>query len=155
MFLTGRADDRGMRVVHDPDGERRALATDVEIADTFVTKTLGLMGQSSIPDEYALVFTFGEPDFLHRLFDTIPRQYIHMLFVRTPLDVLWLREDEVVKTETLSPWFGLGAARADTIIELPAGAAEAVEVGDTVVVEDGPGGGDRTTAGAESGDAEA
>jgi len=128
-----------MRVVHDPDGDRRALATDVEKADTFVSKTLGLMGKSSIPDEYALVFTFGDPDFLHRLFDTIPRQYIHMLFVRTSLDVLWLREDEVVKTETLSPWVGLGAARADTIIELPAGAADPVEVGDTVVVEDGHG----------------
>lgn len=125
-----------MRVVHDPDGDRRAIATEVEVADSFVSKTLGLMGQSSIPDEYGLVFTFGEPDFIHRLFDTIPRQYIHMLFVRMSLDVLWLREDEVVQAKTLSPWTGLGAARADTIIELPAGATDGVEVGDTVVIED-------------------
>jgi len=129
-----------MRVVHGPAGDRRALATDVEIADSFVSKTLGLMGQSSIPDDYALVFRFGEPDLLHRWLDTRPRQYIHMLFVRMPLDVLWLHDDEVLKAETLSPWTGIGAARADTIIELPAGAADGVDVGDTVVVEaDGAG----------------
>jgi uncharacterized membrane protein (UPF0127 family) len=134
-----------MRVVHDPAGDRRALATDVDVAESFGEKTRGLMGKSSIPDEYALVFHFHDPDFLHRLFDTIPRQYIHMLFVRMPLDVLWLREDEVVKTATLSPWTGIGAARADTIIELPEGAAEGVEVGDTVVIED-----DESGAGSET-----
>lgn len=125
-----------MRVVHDPDGDRRALATDVDVAESFGEKTKGLMGRSSIPDDYALVFRFGEPDFLHRFLDTRPRQYIHMLFVRMPLDVLWLNNEEVLKAKTLSPWVGLGAARADTIIELPAGAAEGVETGDTVVIED-------------------
>lgn len=130
-----------MRVVHEPGGERRVLATDVEIADTFLSKSIGLMGRSSIPEEYALVFYFGEPDFIYRFFiqrfsDQIPRQYIHMLFVRTPLDVLWIRNDEVVKTETLSPWTGRDSGRADTVIELAAGSADGVEEGDTVVIED-------------------
>ena len=40
----------------------------------------------------------------------------------------------VVKVETLHPWRGLGAARADTVIEFPAGAAADVEVGDRVRV---------------------
>lgn len=130
-----------MRVVHDPAGERRALATDVEIADSFVSQTKGLMGRSSIPDDYAMVFYIDEADFIYRtlirpITGKPPRQYIHMLFVRTPLDVLWLRDDEVIKSETLSPWTGLGAARADTIVELAPGAAEGVAVGDRVVIEE-------------------
>jgi uncharacterized membrane protein (UPF0127 family) len=129
-----------MRVVHDPDGDRRALATDVDVADSFAEQTRGMMGRSDIPPEYALVFEFGDPGFFYRLLDTLPRRIIHMLFVRMPLDVLWLREEEVVKTKTLRPWVGLGVAKADTIVELPAGAAAEVEVGDTVVVErDGDG----------------
>jgi uncharacterized membrane protein (UPF0127 family) len=126
-----------MRVVHEAAGERRALATTVDLADSFVSQTIGLMGQSTVSDDYALVFEFGEPGFFYRLRDTVPRRVIHMLFVRTPLDVLWLRDDKVVKMATLSPWTGLGVAKADTIIELAAGSAEGVEVGDRVVVERG------------------
>jgi len=124
-----------MRVVHERDGERRALATTVDLADSFVSQTVGLMGQSTLADDYALVFEFGDPGFFYRLRDTVPRRVIHMLFVRTPLDVLWLRDDEVVKVATLSPWTGIGVAKADTIVELPAGSADGVEVGDTVVVD--------------------
>jgi uncharacterized membrane protein (UPF0127 family) len=125
-----------MRVVHDPEGERRVLAADAEVADGFVAQTVGLMGQSSIPEGYALVFRFGDPPFLYRLFDTAPTRFIHMLFVRMALDVLWLRDGEVVKTATLSPWTGVGRAKADTVVELPEGATAGIEVGDRVVVED-------------------
>jgi uncharacterized membrane protein (UPF0127 family) len=58
-----------------------------------------------------------------------------MLFMRFPIDVLWLQGERVVKRARLSPWTGYGVARADRIIELPAGAAEGVSVDDTVVVE--------------------
>ncbi|AQL42243.1 hypothetical protein BV210_05730 [Halorientalis sp. IM1011] len=124
-----------MRVVHETEGERRALATTVDLADSFISQTVGLMGQSTLADDYALVFEFGDPGFLYRLRETVPRRVIHMLFVRLPLDVLWLRDDEVVKVATLSPWTGIGVAKADTIVELPAGSADGVDVGDTVVVE--------------------
>ncbi|WP_349254432.1 DUF192 domain-containing protein [Halorientalis sp.] len=124
-----------MRVVHETAGERRALATTVDLADSFVSQTIGLMGQSTVSDDYALVFEFGDPGFFYRLRDTVPRRVIHMLFVRMPLDVLWLRGDEVVKVATLSPWTGIGVAKADTIVELAAGSAEGVAVGDRVVVE--------------------
>jgi uncharacterized membrane protein (UPF0127 family) len=128
-----------MRVVHEAEGERRALATTVDLADSFVSQTVGLMGQSTVSDDYALVFEFGDPGFFYRLRDTVPRRVIHMLFVRTPLDVLWLRDDEVVKVASLSPWTGIGVAKADTIVELAAGGADGVEVGDTVIVErEGP-----------------
>ncbi|WP_246987105.1 DUF192 domain-containing protein [Halorientalis marina] len=128
-----------MRVVHDPEADRRVLAADAEIADGFIAQTVGLMGQSSVPEDYALVFRFGEPPFLYRQFDTVPRRFIHMLFVRMPLDVLWLRDGEVVAVATLSPWTGLGQAKADTVVELPAGAADGVAVGDRVVVENAGG----------------
>lgn len=116
-----------MRVVHDSDGERRTLATNVDTADSFRTQTIGLMGRASIPDDYALVFRF----------DSAARRVIHMLFVRMPLDVIWLRDGAVTKTKQLRPWTGLGYAKADCILELPAGAAADVSVGDTITVEDG------------------
>ncbi|MFB6083160.1 MAG: DUF192 domain-containing protein [Halorientalis sp.] len=124
-----------MRVVHERDGKRRPLATTVDVADSFLSQTLGLMGQSAVSDDYALVFEFGDPGFFYRLRDTVPRRVIHMLFVRMPLDVLWLRDGEVVKVATLSPWTGVGVAKADTIVELAAGSADGVDVGDTVLVE--------------------
>lgn len=115
-----------MQVVQDPDGRRRTLASDVDLADSFRAQTVGLMGRSSLPEEYALVFRF----------DDASRRVVHMLFVRVALDVVWLRDDEVIKVQRLSPWTGLGYAKADAMIELPAGAAEDVEPGDTVVVEE-------------------
>ncbi|MFB6165315.1 MAG: DUF192 domain-containing protein [Haloarculaceae archaeon] len=135
-----------MRVVHDPDGRARPLATTVDVADSFVSQTVGLMGQSSLPEAYALVFRFGTdgPDGFERAVAKLPgagwppRRFIHMLFVGVALDVLWLRDGEVVAVETLRPWTGYGVARADTIVELPAGAAADVAVGDRVAIEDDP-----------------
>jgi uncharacterized membrane protein (UPF0127 family) len=93
------------------------------------------MGRQSLPADFALVFPFDEPplwvpDALGR------RRAIHMLFVRTPIDVIWLRDDVVQQVKTLQPWRGFGWQPADTVIELPAGAAAAVEPGDTVTVTD-------------------
>ncbi|MDZ7701848.1 MAG: DUF192 domain-containing protein [Halobacteriales archaeon] len=55
-----------------------------------------------------------------------------MLFMRTPIDVLWVADGRVERRETLSPWTGFGIARADTIVELAPGAASAVTAGDRV-----------------------
>ena len=123
-----------MQVVHERDGERRVLASTVELADTFSTQTKGLMFRESLPEDYAMVFEFEDPPWwtpgvLAHL------RSIHMLFVKVPLDVLWIHEGRVTQVSTLSPWTGLGLARADTIVELPAGAAAAVEPGDSVHVE--------------------
>jgi uncharacterized membrane protein (UPF0127 family) len=60
---------------------------------------------------------------------------VHMLFVRFPIDVMWVVDGTIERVSTLSPWTGLGYAQADTILELPAGAADDVEAGDTVRVE--------------------
>ena len=122
-----------MRVVHDPEGRATSLATDVETAETAFEQMRGLMGRSSIPDDYALVFPFEDPPFWKP--DAIGLwRSIHMLFVRFPIDVVWSLDDEVEQVKTLHPWRGVGWAHADTVIELPAGAADEVEAGDTVVV---------------------
>jgi uncharacterized membrane protein (UPF0127 family) len=132
-----------VRVVHEAgdaidSGEcrRRTLASDVEVAESTVEQARGLMFRSSIPDGSALVLDVGGG-----LLTSGPsRQFVHMLFVRFPLDVLWLRNDVVVKNARLAPWRGFGVARADCVLELPAGGADGVDVGDTVRVVDGPSG---------------
>lgn len=134
--MLGRAGDYAVAdhriVLEQGDGTEHTLATEVEIADSLLATATGLMGRSSLPEEYALVLEIGEG-----LFGP-SRQVVHMLFVRTPLDVLWLVEDRVTRVARLPPWRGIGVARADRIVELPAGAAEPVAAGDTVRLTDGP-----------------
>jgi uncharacterized membrane protein (UPF0127 family) len=135
-----------MRVVHEStDGDRQMLATDVETADSLVAQMKGLMGRASVPEEYALVFPLRRDPVAVAL-DRLPvlgrfvdpdQHAVHMLFVRTPLDVLWVEDEVVVQARTLSPWTGTGEARADTLVELAGGVADGVEPGDRVrVVED-------------------
>ena len=114
-----------MRVVHDPDGQARVLASEVDVAESMLARARGLMFRRSIPDGYALVFPFGG----------VGLRSIHMVFVPFPIDAVWLADDEVRQVKTVPPWYGLGWARADTLLELPAGATDGVEVGDTVVVD--------------------
>lgn len=120
-----------MRVVHEPsEGSSRVLADEVEIADGLLAQGLGLMGRRSIPAEYALVFRFGRQT----------SRGLHMVFVPFPIDAIWLCDDVVQRVATLSPWTGHGRSIADTVIELPAGAAEGVNPGDCVrVLADGEG----------------
>ncbi len=120
-----------MRVVHDPAGSADALATNVHMAETALEQSKGLMFRRSIPDDYALVFPF-EPSWP---FGAVRRRLIHMLFVRFPADVIWIADEEVRKVRTMYPWRSLDYAKADLVIELPEGAADGVETGDTVVIE--------------------
>ncbi|UIP00472.1 DUF192 domain-containing protein [Halobaculum sp. CBA1158] len=125
-----------MRVIHrpasvDPEaGEptsppERVLAADAEVADSALSQARGLMFRRSIPDDYALVFPFDEVD----------SRSLHMLFVPFAIDAVWLVEGEVTQVKRLRPWIGLGWGTADAVVELPAGAADGVEPGDTVEIE--------------------
>ena len=105
---------------------QETLATEVDIADSFLSQAKGLMFRRSIPDDYALVFEF----------DGVASRDVHMVFVPFALDVLWLRGGEVQRKERLSAWTGLAKAEADRLIELPAGAADEVAVGDEVRLEE-------------------
>jgi len=125
-----------MQVVHERDGERRTLATNVEMADTSLKQMRGLMFRRSLPEDYALVFEKDAPGFpLSLVTGNRAKMDAHMLFVAMPLDVVWTDDGTVTQVTTLSPWTGSGIARADTMIEFPAGAADGVEPGDRVVVE--------------------
>jgi uncharacterized membrane protein (UPF0127 family) len=132
-----------MEIRHEPGEERdaggrgvRVLATDVEVAESLGEQTKGLMFRDHVPEDYAMVFRFEDPP--RWLPDVVGQlRSIHMLFVKVPLDVLWLRDGRVEQVATLSPWTGFGLARADTIVEMPAGAAESVEAGDLVRIVDG------------------
>lgn len=114
-----------MQVVHEADGDERVLATDVDVADGILSKGRGLMFRRSVPDDYALVFPFRRAS----------TRGLHMVFVPFDIDALWLADDEVVAVKRLAAWTGHGRDRADTVIELPAGAADGVEPGDTVRVD--------------------
>jgi hypothetical protein len=115
-----------VRLVHrsDPSGDAASarLADDVDVARTTFQQGRGLMFRSSVPDGYALVFPFGEVD----------TRWLHMLFVPFAIDALWLVDGEVRKRKRLAPFVGLGRGPADTVVELPAGAADGVAVGDEV-----------------------
>ena len=114
-----------MQLVHRPQsGDSRAIASDLEFADSFLTQARGLMFRRSLADDSALVFQF----------DSDAKRDVHMLFVPFAIDALWLVDNEVVAKKRLKPWIGLGRASADTLIELPAGAAEEVAVGDRVAL---------------------
>lgn len=96
------------------------------MADSLVSQMRGLMFRRSIPDDFGLLFRF----------DTAESRSLHMLFVPFAIDAVWLVDGEVTKVKRLRPWVGLGWGTADTIVELPAGAADDVEPGDLVTLEE-------------------
>ncbi|MFB6143094.1 MAG: DUF192 domain-containing protein [Halorientalis sp.] len=116
-----------MRLVHATAGDERPLARRVEVADSWLARGRGLMFRRSIPDDYALAFPFGRAS----------TRRLHMVCVPFDIDAVWTVDDEVRAVERLAAWTGLGSATADVVYELPAGAADGVDVGDTVALRDG------------------
>jgi len=95
----------------------KTIATDVGFAKGVLSQLKGLMFKKSIPDNYALVFVLAKSRVVS----------IHMLFVRFPIDVLFLDENKrIVKTAQLRPWTGRASSteRVKYIIEIPAGGIE-------------------------------
>ena len=108
------------------DRDPTVLASDVDVARSTLRQARGLMFRRSVPEGYALVFPFDEVD----------AQWLHMLFVPFAIDALWLVDGEVTGRKRLAPFVGLGRGRADAVVELPAGAADGVAVGDEVRLVD-------------------
>lgn len=111
----------------------RVLAAEAERPESALANARGLRFRRKLPEDYAFVMDVEHTSLLPLLGGS-RLAVVDMLFVHVPLDVLWLVEGEVVNTKRLRPWTGVGVGKADTIVELPAGAAEAVAVGDTVRV---------------------
>ncbi|ADI74995.1 protein of unknown function DUF192 [Methanohalobium evestigatum Z-7303] len=77
------------------------VASDVEFATTFFSQSKGLMFKKNVPNDYALVFVFDKPI----------KTSVHMLFVRFPIDVLFLDDSKrIIKATTLKPWLGTSSS---------------------------------------------
>jgi len=116
-----------MRLVHETADEADVIADHVETADSFLSRARGLMFRRSLPDGHALAFRFGG----------VTADSLHMVFVPFSIDAVWTIDDEVRGVKRLSAWTGLASFRADTVYELPAGAADGVDEGDVVRLDDG------------------
>jgi uncharacterized membrane protein (UPF0127 family) len=112
------------------------LGGSLEVAESFGGRFMGLMGRAALP--------VGGGMWLR------PASSIHMLFMRFPIDVVFLAKPgadgsrRVVSVRPgLRPWIGVvwWARGADGCLELPAGAvgASRTAVGDLVVLEDAAG----------------
>jgi uncharacterized membrane protein (UPF0127 family) len=93
-----------------------------DVADHLVARMRGLLGRSDLPQ--------GEGILLR------PAGSIHTFFMRFPIDVVFLNEEnEVVKVvHRLAPWRAAGMKGARSVLELSAGEAESrgIEVGSTM-----------------------
>ncbi len=110
-------------------GDGSIITASAELADTMLKRATGLMFRKSFSG--ALVFDMGR----------LTYDGIHMLFVRFPIDVLFLDGDKKIVDvkANIRPWAGAAFPRSRFryAIELPAGAIEkfGLEKGDTLVWE--------------------
>jgi len=103
------------------------LADSAELARSFWTRGLGLMGRAALPPGYALII--------------YPEWSIHTFFMRIPIDVLFVGRDGLVLglREAMPPnrpFAGVAPWRGQYVVELPSGviAATSSAVGDQLAV---------------------
>ena len=117
-----------MRLLRDPGGQHALVVreTGAVLAETLhaafdsQSRRRGLLGRASWPAGYGLVLA--------------PCSSIHTAFMRFPIDAVFVHRDgRVAKVaRAVPPWRIRVRLGAFAVIELPAGAAAAVEVGRTV-----------------------
>jgi uncharacterized protein len=100
-----------------PTGE---VVCTCEIAERYHERLVGLLGRRSLPAGEGLLIR--------------PASSVHTLFMRFPIDVVFLDRDGVVVgiRHNVAPWRAAFARRAHSTLELAAGEAgrAGVEVGD-------------------------
>ena len=103
----------------------RVVCERCDVADHLVARMRGLLGRSDLPQ--------GEGVLLR------PAGSIHTFFMRFPIDVVFLSEDDVVVkvVHRLPPWRAAGMKGARSVLELAAGEAESsgIEVGATLTFD--------------------
>lgn len=116
---------RALRLCRVRTASGTVLCERCEVADRPLARMRGLLGRSGLEPGSGMLLT--------------PEPSVHMLFMRFPIDVVFLdREHKVVGVRhELRPWRAAGARGAYASLELPAGAAAAVgvEEGDVLVLE--------------------
>ena len=82
------------------------------VADSFWLRGKGLLGRADLPEDEGILLR--------------PASSIHMLFMRFPIDAVFVdRELRVTKVVAdLRPWRFAGARRSHAVIELAAGTCE-------------------------------
>jgi len=96
------------------DGTR--VATHIEQVTSAVSMMRGLMFRRDIPNDYAMIFAFSKPGTVS----------VHMLFMRFPIDVIFLNKDKIIiDVARLNPWIGYRRVRGVAyFIEMNAGTLE-------------------------------
>ncbi len=95
----------------------RELGRRIALADSFLTRLVGLLGHRSLGEGEGLWIT--------------PCDSIHTFFMRFPIDVVFVNTDGVVlrRLDAEPPWRATRIhARASACLELPAGVLEAAGV---------------------------
>lgn len=101
------------------------VASEVEVASTYMSRLIGLLGRSGLPQGRALWITKGNS--------------IHTWFMRFPIDVVFVDEKMKVSAvhENLGAWKMTSPfLKAQSVFELPAGTLKSnpVELGDELHV---------------------
>ena len=89
----------------------------IEIADTFLKRFLGLMGRKNLLRGHGLLIS--------------PCNSIHMFFMRFAIDVVYLDENFVVKkiVQNLPAWIGFSICwGAKSVLEFPAGEVDRLKI---------------------------
>ena len=94
-----------------------------ELASTPLKRMRGLLGRSGLDAGEGMLFR--------------PAGSIHMFFMRFPIDAIFCTAElEVIDVERdLAPWRVAGRKGAKVVVELAAGAAEAIAAGDRLVLD--------------------
>ena len=95
----------------------------IEIADSFIGRLIGLIGRKNLPQGHGLLIS--------------PCNSVHMMFMRFPIDVVYLDENFCVKkiVHNLQTWTGISFCfGAKAVIEFAAGESERLnlKVGDKI-----------------------
>jgi len=102
------------------DAQNTCLANQVEVPLSAFAKMKGLLPYKEIPNNFAMVFENAKQ--------------IHMFFMRTAIDVMYLDEQQkVLFVGTIKPWrIGPYLRKTKWIVEGKKGAFSHVKVGDMI-----------------------
>lgn len=92
------------------------IASQIDIARSIFSKLAGLMFRKNISQDYAMIFLFKKPAIVG----------VHMMFMRFPIDVIFLDQDKkIIGISTLKPWWThKQMKKVMYLIEMKQGAAE-------------------------------
>lgn len=89
----------------------------IEIADNFLSRLVGLIGRKNLPPNHGLLIS--------------PCNSVHMMFMKFPIDVVYLDKNFCVKkiVRNLQTWIGFSfCLGATAVVELAAGESQRLDL---------------------------